>query len=168
MTPTDPHRTRTYSWDDPLATAQHGLSMSGLEFLQAMIDGKIPKPPMAATLDFNLLEVAHGKAVFGVQPSEIHYNPIGVVHGGLAATLLDSALGVAVQSTLPQGKAYTTMQLNVNLTRPIHATTGYLRAEAQIVHAGRTSATAEAQLVDAAGKLYAHATTTCLIFDLPT
>lgn len=167
MTQTDHTlRSRTYSWDDPLPAARTGMGMSGLAYMQAMIAGELPKPPIAHTLDFNLLEASEGRAVFGIQPSEFHYNPIGVIHGGLAATLLDSALGVAVHTTLPQGKGYTTAQLNINLTRPITATTGYLRAEAQVIHVGRTTATAEGRLVDEHGKLYAHATTTCLIFDI--
>lgn len=136
----------------------------GVGFLKAMIAGTIPQPPMCELLGFRLIEVESGRAVFEGTPGAQHYNPFGVVHGGLAATMLDSALGCTVHSTLPQGDGFTTLELKVNLVRAISKDTGPLRAEARIVHRGRTVATAEADLKDAAGKLYAHATTTCMIF----
>src|SRR5438045_3075237 len=108
-----PERSRTFTWQDPLASAGHGLMLSGLGFLQAIASGRIPKPPIAEALGFTLAEVSEGLAVFTVQPAEYHYNPIGVVHGGLAATLLDSAMACSVQSTLPAGKIYTTLELKV-------------------------------------------------------
>ena len=157
-------RTRTITWDDPMIGAQLAKTMSGLEYLQAMIDGKIPLPPITQTLGFRLAEVGEGRAVFTCEPSEFHYNPIGTVHGGLAATLLDSAMGVAVHSLLPQGAGYTTVELKVNLIRPMSSTTGLVRAEAEIVNAGRSIAIAQGRIVDSAGKLYAHSTTTCMIF----
>ncbi|MCL4880284.1 MAG: PaaI family thioesterase [Anaerolineae bacterium] len=157
-------RTRTVTWHDPMVTARAALEMNGLDLLRAMIRGEYPRPPIAELLDFQLLEVDEGRAVFGVEPAEFHYNPIGVVHGGLACTLLDSALGCAVQSQLPSGLAYTTIQLNVNLVRALTLETGFVRCEAQAVHVGRQMATAEARITDSRGKLYAHATTTCLVF----
>jgi uncharacterized protein (TIGR00369 family) len=161
---TDQSRTRTYSWQDPMPTAQAAQTMRGLDFLNAMLAGQFPKPPIAETLDFTLIEVSEGHAVFGGTPAEFHYNPIGMVHGGLVATLLDSALGCAVQTTLPAGMAYTTLELHVNLTRALTKDTGEIRVEANVLHAGRRMATAEAKVFDMRGKLYGHGTTTCLVF----
>ena len=140
------------------------LSYDGLGFLQAMIAGKIPKPPIAETLGFDLTEIENGRAVFAGTPAFAYYNPINVVHGGWAATLLDSALGCAVMSTLAKGEAYTTLELKVNMVRAITKDTGRVTTEARILYRGRTIGTAEAYLRDAAGKLYAHGTTTCAIF----
>jgi uncharacterized protein (TIGR00369 family) len=139
--------------------------MSGLEHLEAIRDGRFPPPPIAELLGFELAEVGHGRATFAVVPGVQHYNTIGVVHGGLAATLLDSAMGCAVHSTLPRGRFYTTLEIKANYVRAVTAASGELRAEGRVLHAGRQSATAEARLVDRGGKLYAHATTTCLVFD---
>ncbi len=139
-------------------------SQEGLSFLKAMIAGTIPRPPMCELLGFYLVEAEHGRAVFEGSPGFQHYNPFGVVHGGLAATMLDSALGCTVHSTLPAGDGFTTLELKVNLVRAISKDTGLLRAEGRILHRGRTVATADADLKDAAGKLYAHASTTCMIF----
>jgi uncharacterized protein (TIGR00369 family) len=163
----DSGRTRTFTWQDPLATAGHALKLSGLGFLQAIASGKIPKPPIAEALDFTLAEVSEGLAVFTVEPKEFHYNPIGVVHGGLAATILDSAMACSVQTILPAGKAYTTLELKVNLVRAITLKAGLLRAEGRLIHSGSRVATAEGRLVDKSGRLYAHGTTTCMIFDAP-
>jgi len=132
-----------------------------------MIAGRIPRPPMACLLGFDLVEVGDGYAVFECRPGEQHYNPIGVVHGGLACTLLDSAMGCSVNSTLAAGMAYTTLELKVNLVRPLTMNTGLVRCEGRIVHRGSRTATADGRLIDAAGKLYAHATTTCIIFPAP-
>ena len=140
------------------------LSYDGLSFLQAMIAGKLPAPPITETLGFALVEVEHGRAAFAGTPRFAYYNPINVVHGGWAATLLDSALGCAVMSTLAKGEAYTTLEIKVNLVRAITTETGRVTADARILHRGRTIATAEAYLRDPAGKLYAHGTTTCAIF----
>jgi uncharacterized protein (TIGR00369 family) len=158
-----PQRSRTYSWQDPLATAQASRGLAGLDFLRKIVAGELPPPPIADTLDYRLLEVEEGRAVFGITPAEIHYNPIGMVHGGIPCTLLDSAMGCAVHTTLPAGVGYTTLELKVNIVKAIGKDTGPLRAEARLVHAGRSTAVAEGRLVDAAGKLYAHATTTCMI-----
>ena len=157
-------RNRAYEWEDPLPGFEQGKAMSGLDYMKALAAGRLPRPPIARTLNFTLVEVEAGRAVFEGWPEEFHYNPIGGVHGGFAATLLDSALGCAVHTTLPQGTAYTTLQLNVNFVRAISTETGMLRCEARVIHQGRQMATAEAALTDADGKLYAHGTTTCLIF----
>jgi uncharacterized protein (TIGR00369 family) len=156
-------RSRVVTWEDPMPAAEAARTMSGLDYLRALVAGDYPAPPISRLLNFRLVEVEEGRAVFEVEPAEYHYNPIGVVHGGLAATVLDSALGCAVQSTLPAGSSYTTVELHVNLLRPITAHTGKLRCQSHIVHVGRRIATAEAKLLDEAGKLYAHATTTCMI-----
>ena len=139
-------------------------SYKGIDFLQAMIDGKVPQPPMCGTLGFRLAEVGDGFAAFEGLPEFRHYNPIGTVHGGFAATLLDSALGCAVFSTMAKGETWTTLELKFNLVRPIFKDTGPMRAEGRIIHRGRTVATSEGALKDRAGKLYAHATTTCMVF----
>lgn len=140
------------------------LSYSGLDFLRAIIGGDIPNPPMSETLDFHLREADHGRAMFEGVPSARFYNPIGTVHGGFAATLLDSALGCAIFTTLAKGEAWTTLELKVNLVRPLSKDTGPVRAEGRIIHRGRSVATSEGELKDAAGKLYAHGSTTCMIF----
>jgi uncharacterized protein (TIGR00369 family) len=156
-------RTRTVTWEDPRPLAEAGRGVSGLEFLQRIVSGELSPPPFAALLDFDLVEVSEGRATFAVNPAEYHYNPIGVVHGGLAATLLDSAMGCAVHSMLPAGAGYTTLEIKVNFIRAMTAETGRVRCEAKLVHSGARTATAEGRIVDEAGKLYAHGTTTCLI-----
>jgi uncharacterized protein (TIGR00369 family) len=161
--PTHP-RTRTITWEDPLELASRGRAMSGIEQLRAIIAGELPPPPIAYTLGMLLIEVDEGRAVFGADPGEHHYNPIGVVHGGLAATLLDSATGCAVQTTLPAGVAYTTLDLTTNFVRPITHDTGRILCEAEVVHRGGTIATAQGKLyAEETGKLLAHGTSTCLI-----
>jgi uncharacterized protein (TIGR00369 family) len=139
-------------------------SYDGLGFLQAIVDDTLPQAPMCEVLGFHLIEVEHGRAVFEGLPDFCHYNPIGTVHAGFAATLLDSALGCAIFSTIAKGEAWTTLELKLNLVRPLTKDTGPVRAEGRIIHRGRTMATAQGDLKDGAGKLYAHATTTCMIF----
>jgi uncharacterized protein (TIGR00369 family) len=139
-------------------------SYDGLGFLKASINRTVPNPPISELLGFHLVEVEEGRAVFEGTPEFRHYNPIGTVHGGFAATLLDSALGCAIFSTIGKGDTWTTLELKFNLVRPMSKDTGPVRAEGRIVHRGRTVATAEGDLKDRAGKLYAHATTTCMIF----
>jgi uncharacterized protein (TIGR00369 family) len=139
-------------------------SYDGLGFLQAIIDGTVPNPPMSEVLGFHLIEIDQGRAMFEGVPEFRHYNPIGTVHAGFAATLLDSALGCAIFSTMAKGETWTTLELKFNLVRPLTKDTGPVRAQGRIVHRGRTIATAEGDLKDRAGKLYAHATTTCMIF----
>ena len=136
----------------------------GLGFLKAIVDGTLPQPTLSELLGFHLVEAENGRAVFEGVPEFRHYNPIGTVHGGFAATLLDSALGCAIFSTIAKGDAWTTLELKLNYVRPITKDTGPLRAEGRIVHRGRTVATAEGDLTDRVGKLYAHATTTGMIF----
>lgn len=157
-------RTRTISWEDPRPAAEAARGLTGLEYLQKIITGELPRPPISALMNFGLTELGEGRAVFTVEPAEYHYNPIGVVHGGLAATLLDSAMGCAVHSTLPAGVGYTTLEIKVNYVRALTAETGGVRCEAQVIHVGGRTATAEGKVLDASGKLYAHATTTCIIF----
>lgn len=140
------------------------LGQDGLTFLQGIVDGTQPAPPIAETLGFRLVAVSEGRALFEGFPEFRHYNPIGVVHGGYAATLLDSALGCAVHTTLKKGEGYTTLELKLNMVRAITQDTGRIAAEGRILHRGRTVGTAEGYLRDEAGRLYAHATTTCMIF----
>lgn len=160
----EPERSRTVRWQDPARSAAAAPAMSGLDFLRAIRDGILPGAPIAALLDYDLREVEPGRVVFRVTPGEQHYNPIGSVHGGLVATLLDSAMACAIQAQLPQGAGYTTVELSINYVRPILADSGPLDAIGTAVHVGRRLGTAEGRLVDAAGKLYAHGTTTCIIF----
>ena len=141
---------------------------TGLEVLQAMLRGELPFPPIAETLDFSIISIEAGKAVFQSTPQFKHYNPLGSVHGGWYATLLDSALGCAVQSVLPTGHSYTTVELGMNIVRAATRTTGPLRATARIVHSGRQLATAEGRIVGPDDRIYAHGTTTCLVFAVPT
>jgi uncharacterized protein (TIGR00369 family) len=158
-------RTRLVSWKEPVFDLAEIAAMSGLEYLQYLLEsGRVP--PIGALLDFRLVRIEPGRAVFSGTPSEFHYNPIGAVHGGFAATLLDSALGCSVHTTLKPGFAYTTIELKVNYVRPLRMTTGVVSCEGQVVHVGARIATAEARLTDAAGKLYAHGSTTCLIFPI--
>jgi uncharacterized protein (TIGR00369 family) len=138
----------------------------GLEVLQAMLRGELPAPTIMRTLDFRLVEVGEGQAVFQGTPGGDHLNPMGTVHGGWYATLLDSALGCAVHTLMPAGRAYTTAELSLNLVKAIGPKVRRVRAEAKVVHCGRQLATSEARLVGPDGTLYAHATTTCLVFDL--
>lgn len=139
------------------------LSYDGLGFLKALIAGELPSPPITETLGFSLVEAEPGRAVFRGTPAFRHYNPIGTVHAGFAATLLDSAVACAVQTTLAKGETYTTLELKLNLVRPLTADTGPVDAEGRVIHRGRTTATAEGHLKDQSGRLHAHATTTCLI-----
>ena len=140
---------------------------SGLQIMQAMLAGELPYPHIMQTLDFGLVQVEKGKAVFQGLPQLMHYNPLGSVHGGWYATLLDSALGCAVHTTLCPGQAYTTAELGIHIVRAASLKSGPLRAIGQVVHAGRQLATAEARIVGADGKLYAHGSTTCLVFSAP-
>ncbi|WP_382328467.1 PaaI family thioesterase [Hydrogenophaga sp. UC242_50] len=142
--------------------------LTGMQQMQAMLDGKLPYPHIADTLDFSLVEIGEGRAVFQGQPQLKHYNPLGTVHGGWYATLLDSAVGCAVHTVMPVGRAYTTAELSVNIVRAASYKSGPLRAIGTVVHAGRQLATAEGRIVGPDGKLYAHATTTCLVFEVPS
>jgi len=143
-------------------------SYDGLSFLKAMIAGTVPNPPISELIGFHLAEIEQGRAVFEGLPEFRHYNPIGTVHAGFTATLLDSAVGCAVFSTMSKGETWTTLELKLNLVRPITKDTGVVRAEGRLIYRGRSVATAEGDLKDRAGKLYAHASTTCMIFPAKT
>lgn len=156
-------RERTITWEDPSAFAPAARTKSGLEVLLAIGRGELPVPPMMRTLGIEAVTVGEGRAVFAAVPAEYHYNPLGTVHGGFSATMCDTAMGCAIHSLLPAGSSYTTLELKINFVRPITAGTGRIEAEAMVVHAGSRVATAESRVTDAEGKLYAHATTTCMI-----
>jgi uncharacterized protein (TIGR00369 family) len=166
----EPARALTVRWDDPAPAAEAARGMSGLEYLRAMADGRLPWPPIARLVGFDAEggAIEAGRVVITCTPGEQHYNPIGSVHGGLACTLLDTAMSCAVHTTLPAGVGYTTLELKVNLVRPIGLETGRVRAEGTVVHPGRRVATAEGRLVaERDGKLLAHATATCLVVPAP-
>ena len=141
--------------------------LTGMELMQAMLRGELPYAAIAKTLDFTIIEVSEGRAVFQGTPGPTHLNPMGTIHGGWYATLLDSALGCAVHTLMPVGRGYTTAELGVNLVKAINpAKTIRVRAEGKVIHCGRQLATAEARIVGPDGTLYAHATTTCLVFEM--
>jgi uncharacterized protein (TIGR00369 family) len=149
-----------------VASLEEIKGYSGLDFLRRIAEGSVPQPPISATLGFRLAEVAPGFALFTMTPEFRHYNPIGTVHGGVASTLLDSCMSCAVQTHLAKGFGYTTLELKVNLVRPITETTGLIRAEGRALHVGRRSGTAEGKILDANGTLLAHGVATCLIFEI--
>jgi uncharacterized protein (TIGR00369 family) len=157
-------RTRSFDWEDPSATAAAGSRLAGLELLTAIIEGTLPAPPIARMLDFAILEADPGRVLFAMEPAEWMYNPIGSVHGGVAATILDSCMGCAVHSTLEAGVGYTTTDLHVRYIRPMSVQTGRVLAEGRVVHGGRRTATAEGRLfVESDDALIAHASTGCVI-----
>lgn len=139
-------------------------SMSGLELMRAIMEGRLPAPPMAGLMGFTMIEAEPGKAVFAGTPEFRHYNPGGAVHGGYAGTLLDSCMTCAVQTTLEAGWSCVTLEYKVNMVRPMTAETGLVRAEGTVIHPGRRTATAEGRMLDGEGRLLAHGTTTCLVF----
>jgi uncharacterized protein (TIGR00369 family) len=161
-------RCRQYTWSDPSISAAAAVRMSGLEFLQTINAGMLARPPALQTLAIDPVEVQEGRAVFEMTPAEWHYNPIGGVHGGVLATLADTALGCAVHTRLPAGTGYSTLEVKLNFVRPVTTATGRIRCVGQVLSIGRRTATAEARIVDSKGKLYAHATTTCLLFPMET
>ena len=150
-----------------MATPGQWAGKTGLEQMQAMLDGLLPFAPIARTLDFSLIQVGPGTALFQGRPGPAHFNPMGGVHGGWFATLLDSALGCAVHTLMPAGRGYTTAELSVNFVRGLSPKVGRVRAEGKVIHCGKQLATAEARLFGPDGTLFAHATTTCLVFELP-
>ena len=158
-------RSLNVTWDDPIAAFAAGKALAGIDYMKEMIAGKIAPPPIMRLMGFRLTQVGDGLAVFECEPGEQHYNPIGVVHGGLAMTLLDSAMGCCVHTRLPANTGYTTLEAKVNLVRAITAKTGTIRATGKVIHLGGKTATAEGRIEDAAGKLYAHGTTTCIILN---
>jgi uncharacterized protein (TIGR00369 family) len=168
VTATEPAtRERTHAWPDPTLTASAARDVDGLTFLRRLAAGEVPPAPIATTLGMTLDEVEEGRVVFGLEPAEFHFNPIGSVHGGVYATMLDSACGCAVHSTLPAGARYTSLDLTVKFLRGIGVGTGPLRCEGRVIHLGRSTALAEARLTDAADRLYAHATSSCMVFRRP-
>ena len=150
--------------DEAPAGREGRATMSGLEYMRRLASVELPPSPMGRLLGFRLVEVEEGRAVFVVVPGEEHCNGIGIAHGGLAATLLDSATGCAINTMMPAGRIFTTLEMKINYVRPLTAATGEVRCEARAVHVGGRVATAEGRIVDAAGKLYAHGTATCMLF----
>lgn len=160
-------RLRHYTWSDPAVSAAQASQLSGLEFLRAVIDGHVQPAPIGETLGFSLSEASAGRVVFVGTPAEWQYNPIGSVHGGVFCTLLDSAMGCAVHSVLEPGLAYTSLDISVRLNRGMSTSTGPVRAIGEVMHAGRRTATARAELRDSADRLLATGTSTCLITPIP-
>ncbi|MFI2711633.1 PaaI family thioesterase [Micromonospora sp. NPDC018662] len=160
-------RSRTFTWSDPVAGAAHLGRRSGLDLLRAMIAGELAAPPVMHLIDMARMEADEGRVVVELVPQEFHYNPLGTVHGGVLSTLLDTAAGCAVHTTLPVGVGYTSLDLNVKFLRPVTVASGTLRCEGTVLQRGRRTALAEARLTDPANRLVAHATSTCLLFPLP-
>lgn len=164
MTPANAEiRERTVRWDDPARSAELAPTKSGIEFLTGIVRGEIPPPPVLVLLGMTITAIEHGRVTFAVTPAEFHYNPLGVVHGGVISTLADSAMACAIQSTLPAGVGITTIELKVNFLRPLTAADGEVSCAGSVIHAGGRVATAEARVTDAKGRLFAHATTTCML-----
>jgi uncharacterized protein (TIGR00369 family) len=162
------HRSRTFHWSDPAVNAEKLGRTGGLELLRAMAAGDLPAPPVMHLIDMAGMEVEEGRVTVFLDPQEFHYNPLGTVHGGVLSTLLDTAAACSVHTTLPAGVAYTSLDLNVKFLRAVTVASGRLRCEGAVLQRGRRTALAEARLTDAAGKLIAHATSSCLIFDVPS
>jgi uncharacterized protein (TIGR00369 family) len=162
----DQTRTRTFAWTDPLLHASMMGRQSGLDLLRAMAAGDYPPPPILELIGYESLEIEEGRAVLRVQAGEFHYNPLGSVHGGIIATMLDTACGCTVHSTLPAGVGYTSLDLSTRFLKPATIASGLLTAEGSIVSRGRRIAVAEARLTDERGTLLAHATSTCMLFEL--
>ncbi|MCZ4243831.1 PaaI family thioesterase [Pedobacter punctiformis] len=156
-------RSKIITWKDPMEGAKEALQLSGLEYLQAMSEGKLPLPPLLYTLDFTVTEMKEGEVVFEFTPQEFHYNPIGTVHGGVISAILDSATGCSLHSLLPAGKGYTTLELKVNFLKAVTIKTGSLKTISKVINLGGRTALVEAQLVDEHQTIYAHAVSTCLI-----
>lgn len=159
----EPARVRTVTWEDPEKTAAVARERDGLEFIQALVAGDVPAPPIAQLIGVRLVSVVQGEVVFALEPAEFHYNPIGSVHGGIYATLLDSAAGCAVHTMLPAGSGYTSLDLSVRFLRPIRTGTGTVTCTGTVTHLGRRTALADARLTDGAGRLLATATSSCLL-----
>ncbi len=157
-------RTRTVVWEDPTTSAMAARTMPGRAFIEAIASGELPPPPVAVLLGMGIESIEEGRVVFTLEPAEFHYNPIGTVHGGVISALCDSAMACAIQTTMPPGAGYTTLELKVNFLRAMTVASGAVRCEGRVIHVGGRVATAEARVTDAAGRLYAHATTTCMVF----
>ncbi|MEU4834424.1 PaaI family thioesterase [Streptosporangium sp. NPDC023615] len=160
-------RRHVISWEDPGILAREGLTMSGLDCLRALIDGRLPPPPACSLMDFRLTEVAEGHAVGVMEPAEYQYNPFGGVHGGVLTTLMDTVMGCAVHTMLPAGVLYSTLEIKSSFVRHVSAGSGTLRCDGSVVYFGGRTATAECRVTDASGDLCAHGTTTCLILRPP-
>lgn len=160
-------RTRTFSWTDPAEHAALLGTRSGLELLRAMASGELPRPPIMDLMDLTGMRAEEGRVTFYLDPQEFHYNPLGTVHGGVLSTMLDSAAGCSVHSTLPAGLAYTSLDLNVKFLRPVTVASGRLTCTGEVLQRGRRTALAEARMTDGAGRLVAHATSSCMIFEAP-
>ena len=160
-----PVRRREVTWQDPLVSAALARDLSGLDYLLGIAEGRFPPPPIAALLGMSILSVAPGQVTFGLDVGEHLYNPIGSVHGGVFCTLLDSAMGCSVHASLDRGQAYTTLELKVNIVKALTLNTPSVTATGQVISAGRRVATASGQITGPDGTLYAHATTTCLVFE---
>ena len=158
-------RQRIVEWSDTRASAKAAVTLSGMEMFTKLMAGELPPPPIMALMGITLESFEPGRVIMRMEPGEHLYNPIGSVHGGAVATLLDSVLGCAIHTTLPAGRAYTSLEIKVNFIRAVLANSGSMFAEGKVVHTGRKSAVAEATLKDANGKIYATASTTCLIFE---
>lgn len=156
-------RTRTFTWEDPMIGAAKAVTMNGFDYLKEIEAGIIPPPPIGLLMDFSICSIKPGEVTFEVAPSEFHYNPIGMVHGGLFATIMDSTMACAIQSTLPAGSGYSTIDLQVTYVKSARIETGILRCTGKVIHTGRKIATGYAEVRDNKGILYAHATTTCMI-----
>lgn len=156
-------RQRSYTWNDPAIAAEAALTLDGLSFFREIMSGRLPAPPIMATLGISAVSFERGKAVFAVTPAEYHYNPIGSVHGGVYATICDSACGCAVHTLLPAGAYYTSIDLDTRFIRPITSGTGRLLCEGTVDYIGTRTALARARLVNTEGKLFAQATSNCLI-----
>ena len=159
-------RSKLVSWHDPAPTAAAGLSMPGIDYLRAMTEGTLPPPPISGLMDFTTVEAEPGRVVFTCRPDESAYNPIGAIHGGLVCTLLDSVLGCALHSTLPQGKGYTSIEIKVNYLKAVRLSSGLLTATGTVVKAGSRVGFTEGVVTDAAGAVVATASSTLLVFDL--
>ena len=161
-----PERSKTVTWHSPGPSTAKGLTMSGVDYLHAMVDGDLPQPPIAGLMEFDIAEVEPGRVVFTCRPDESAYNPIGAIHGGLICTLLDSVTGCAVHSTLPQGKGYTSIEIKVNYLKAVRLNSGLLTATGTVVKAGSRVGFSEGVVTDASGAVVATATSTLLIFDV--
>ena len=159
-------RSRVVEWEDPLIGSELAKGMSGMEYIQALLDGSIPPPPIIKLMNMTMVSAEVGTVTFTCEPNESHYNPIGTVHGGLVCTLLDSVAGCAVQTTLPNGQGYTSLEIKVSYLRPVLATTGTLTAVGTVVKPGRRAAFAEATVSDSQGRLVATASSTLLVFPI--
>jgi uncharacterized protein (TIGR00369 family) len=160
-------RERTVRWTDPLAAARAGRALAGLAHLEAIQSGALPPPPILTLMGATMGALERGRVTMALTPAEYHYNPYGTVHGGVLATLLDTVMSCAILTLLPLGRGNTTIDLTINYLRPLTLDSGTVTAEGTVVHTGRTTALAQGRVVDASGRLYAVATTTCLLFDFP-